>query len=761
MSQELFESLLQSPVAQTAPSVIIDSLLKGVLLLSLAFLAALILRRSPPNLRHRIWILALTVICLLPLTSLVLPQWKIILIDAGSQPEWAETGVSKEVVRTDQERLNPRLASAPDSLPASRDAMSENYDSVVQPVREASLKSKWAGQWYGIVFFIWLMGAAVVMGRSLLRLVSIQRMVRRGTPLKIAPSRVLTRRIAWVKKVEEITSLLVSEKAPVPFVWGVYRPIVVLPKDAQGWPPERQEAVLCHEYAHIYRRDHLTILFAQLACAIHWMNPLVWLAARHIETERERSCDDMVLESNVRASEYARHLLAIVSQISVSPHIPTHLAVVSSTAIEVRLRAILDPRQQRKESTKMMKLATWLFILGITLPLSVVQIWGQQVSASDKGAGNHSSPNSVKTRNSESVSVADSTQSSTDVEASESLEGNDAQVQEKNARSDASPGGAAAQAIESIGDSQLMAIAQALRNQDWEARKINGNLSHLTDARIIEPLIQALRDDSPAVRRIAAWALGELGDQKAIEPLRQRLSDSSAEVRAQAAQSLGDIANNEPVEDLITALKDAAPQVRLRAAHALGDIGDPRALPALTTALNDTDQAIRAKAAWAIKEVIEGIGEDSLSEFASHPNPLIRERVAHRLGDERNRGSIPILIALLSDEASNVRNKAAWALGEIQSRDAVDALVRKALAEEEDIGIRCQAIRGLGEIKSDDAVPVLLRLLTHRDWRLRAQAADALGDIGLREATSALTQALNDDSEVVRKTAQKALSRIR
>jgi len=107
----------------------------------------------------------------------------------------------------------------------------------------------------------------------------------------------------------------------------------------------------------------------------------------------------------------------------------------------------------------------------------------------------------------------------------------------------------------------------------------------------VEPLIQALKDESWEVRWGAARALGEIGDARAVEPLIQALKDKYWNVNKKAEKALGKI--GEPaVEPLVQALKDESWGVRRGAAGALGEIGDARAVEPLIQALKDEKTAL-------------------------------------------------------------------------------------------------------------------------------------------------------------------------
>jgi beta-lactamase regulating signal transducer with metallopeptidase domain len=79
----------------------------------------------------------------------------------------------------------------------------------------------------------------------------------------------------------------VGDERMMPMVWGLFRPVLLLPAVPHAGR-RRLEAVLLHELAHVRRRDALTQLVAELARAVYWFNPLVWIAARQMYLERSR-----------------------------------------------------------------------------------------------------------------------------------------------------------------------------------------------------------------------------------------------------------------------------------------------------------------------------------------------------------------------------------------------------------------------------------------------------------------------------------------
>src|SRR5207244_5665202 len=179
----------------------------------------------------------------------------------------------------------------------------------------------------------------------------------------------------------------------MPMAWGIFRSAVLMPADADTWPSHRLRVVLLHELAHVKRRDCLTHLVAQMVCAAYWFNPLAWMAARRLRTERERACDDLVLAAGTRGSDYADQLLDI-ARVMRAGRFPAvlagaSLAMAQRSQLEGRLMAILDPSVPRRGLTRARALAAAVVFALLIVPVASVQPWTVQAAAvkSDAEAG--------------------------------------------------------------------------------------------------------------------------------------------------------------------------------------------------------------------------------------------------------------------------------------------------------------------------------------------------------------------------------------
>ena len=139
--------------------------------------------------------------------------------------------------------------------------------------------------------------------------------------------------------------------------------------------------------------------------------------------------------------------------------------------------------------------------------------------------------------------------------------------------------------------------------------------------------------------------------------------------------------------------------------------------------------------------------------------PVAEQRIVavQALGSLRQKASIPALIRTLGDEELQVRRAAAGVLVAFGER-AVPALVDSLQGQ----GGRLApyALWALGEIGSSAALDALRAAAQSRSWRLRWSAVEALGDVGGAQAIGLLVEALCDRDERVRNAAGQALLKI-
>ena len=164
---------------------------------------------------------------------------------------------------------------------------------------------------------------------------------------------------------------------------GFTRPAILLPCAALHWGPARMRVVLLHELAHIRRRDCLVHCLAQAALALHWCNPLMWMALARLRAERERACDDLVLVTGTRGSDYAEHLLDIARQFRRQGIGVAAVAMARPSELEGRLLAILDPVRSRRPADRAR--LGWAIAAAalIVLPVSGLRLQARAVVPAD------------------------------------------------------------------------------------------------------------------------------------------------------------------------------------------------------------------------------------------------------------------------------------------------------------------------------------------------------------------------------------------
>jgi bla regulator protein blaR1 len=106
--------------------------------------------------------------------------------------------------------------------------------------------------------------------------------------------------------------VFVSSLINSPFTIGFLKPVILMPAAVVcHLSIEQTEAILLHELAHIKRNDYFINLIIQFIKAILFYNPFVKMFVKTIEREREKSCDELVLQFRYEPLSYATALLRL------------------------------------------------------------------------------------------------------------------------------------------------------------------------------------------------------------------------------------------------------------------------------------------------------------------------------------------------------------------------------------------------------------------------------------------------------------------
>jgi hypothetical protein len=467
----------------------------------------------------------------------------------------------------------------------------------------------------------------------------------------------------------------------MPFACGIVRPTIVLPAESDGWSTERRGAVLMHELGHIKRRDILGHTLGRLACAVYWFHPLVWTAARRLRVESERACDDLALTCGLRATNYAEHLLDIVSSIR-RPQTPAAaIPMAHRREFEGRMLAILDPDLRRRSGR-------WQSLSLVGALAALVVVVGAAAPAArtpDAGMG---------------MSAASTSLSPTDV-------GNDAEKPQ-----------VAVPLRDGRAQSQAFQRTETRTGVDTrrETETETDTLTRTEESPALIPLLQGrspddrprllmnvvLNDSSASLRRVAAWGLAQYADRDEVGKVLAAtlIRDKSAGVREMAAWSL---AGGEAGEEVTKALSAAL--------------------------LRDTDADVREMSAWSLGNIGAEGAVDVLSAAALRdPSPALRSMAIWALGNAGLDRAPKVLLAALSDSSRDVRRLATWALYQIEDPEAAPAL-EAALNRETDKSMRMGYLRALGAIGAESAGS-LARLIDSPDPEIREVVVKALAGRG-------------------------------
>lgn len=290
-----------------------------------------------------------------------------------------------------------------------------------------------------------------------------------------------------------------------------------------------------------------------------------------------------------------------------------------------------------------------------------------------------------------------------------------------------------------------------------------------------DDLMGLLEDSDPQVRIEATKALAEILEDDGLEEIAtilmkslKKKKDKKKEepiFKASSAEALGYVgaAGLPFVKDLKRAMKDDYAMVRKAAAQAIGCLGieamKEGCVDISKLADSDPDAAVRAAAERSLAQM-------DLAEALDHSDKIFRAWAVARLAGKGPKATKPLLDKLgelLSDKYSKVRERAAYALGDLghASDEFVPKLLKIAL-NDKDPETRVTALKAAVKIDQNGAkaiAPDIPKSLKHEKVAVRKSAVQCLSALGIDAIAQAvdINEALLDEDIDVRIEAAKCI----
>ncbi len=190
---------------------------------------------------------------------------------------------------------------------------------------------------------IWALGFATVLLAWYVRWRHISKILQRAIPADNRREVEILRSIENTTKSRTRTGFLISSDLMEPGIFGIFHPVLLWPAHLSDRLEDAHlEAILAHEVAHVHRRDNLTALLHMVVEAIFWFHPFVWWIERRMLEERERACDEAVVQLGGQADIYADGLLR-VSRFCAELPLPC-VSGITGADLSKRIRSIMASR---------------------------------------------------------------------------------------------------------------------------------------------------------------------------------------------------------------------------------------------------------------------------------------------------------------------------------------------------------------------------------------------------------------------------------
>jgi beta-lactamase regulating signal transducer with metallopeptidase domain len=326
---------------------IINHLWQSTLVVLLALVLTWVLKRNQARTRYWVWMVASA--------KLLVPFSLFVAIGEWLRPDAAPLTES------------PQFASAIVNIAQPFSANSQNIEPVTVHLPEPAIAASSPHHVHllpALFLTVWLCGFLFLLVRWARNWWAIRATVRSASPMPLSTD------------VPVLSSSLLLE----PGIFGIFRPVLLLPETILNRLSAPQlRSILAHEMCHVRRRDNLTAAIHMVVEAIFWFHPAVWWIGTRLVEERERACDEAVLELGNEAEVYAQSILNVCKFYTESPM--ACMSGVTGSDLKRRIVRIMTEQTGRKLDLSRKLVLSVAAVMAVALPVTFGVVHATQVRA--------------------------------------------------------------------------------------------------------------------------------------------------------------------------------------------------------------------------------------------------------------------------------------------------------------------------------------------------------------------------------------------
>ena len=215
---------------------------------------------------------------------------------------------------------------------------------------------------------IWLIGMSVLAGSFLISYWKCRREFKTALPIH---NDIITE---WLSEHPLKRKIEIRQFSGIltPMTYGIFRPIILLPKNTDWENKQQLQYILFHEYVHIRRYDTMLKFLTAAALCIHWFNPMVWVLYFLFNRDIELACDECVIRrfGKDNRSAYARMLISMEER---KNRFAPFCNNFSKNAIEERIESIM----------KMKKTSVVTLVLSGIIVIGTVSVFATSIQTNE------------------------------------------------------------------------------------------------------------------------------------------------------------------------------------------------------------------------------------------------------------------------------------------------------------------------------------------------------------------------------------------